>query len=97
MGYEGGGGGAGGGGTTTNPTLSVKTSGGKGSIASNTGGIDCGNTCSARIAAGTAVALTATPEPGFFFVNWSGGCTGTARTCTFSMTSSTTVQANFNK
>ncbi len=46
---------------------------------------------------GTAVTLTATPEPGFRFVNWSGACTGTAATCTVTVNASATAQANFTK
>jgi uncharacterized repeat protein (TIGR02543 family) len=41
--------------------------------------------------------LTATPEPGFTFVNWSGACTGNAATCTVTVNSSATAQANFTK
>jgi len=89
--------GGGGGGGITNPTLSVKTSGGKGLITSNVGGINCGKTCSASVAPGTAVTVTAAPEPGFIFVNWTGGCTGSATSCTLNVNTSTTVQANFIK
>ena len=78
-------------------TLQVKTSGGKGLITSNPGGIDCGKTCSLRTVQGTVFNLTAVPEPGFRFVNWTGGCTGTALTCTVTVTGNTAVQANFTK
>ena len=92
---SGGGGGGGGGGST--PTLSVKVSGGKGSIVSNPTGISCGNICSTALPAGTALTLTATPEPGFFFVNWSGSCTGTQNSCVVSGGTSLSAQANFSK
>jgi hypothetical protein len=88
---------AGGGGGTPNPTLSVKTAGGKGVITSAPGGINCGKNCTASVAAGTAVTLTAAPEPGFTFVNWSGACTGNAATCTVTVNTSATAQANFTK
>ncbi|TAK62314.1 hypothetical protein [Methylobacter sp.] len=85
-------GGSGGGGATT--TLSVKSSGGKGVVTSNPAGINCGNICSTNLS-GKTFTLTATPEPGFFFVNWSGACTGS--TCTVAGNNSMSVQANFSK
>lgn len=75
-------------------TLSVKTSGGKGVISSNPAGISCGNICSTRLT-GKTFTLTATPDAGFFFVNWSGACTG--NTCTVAGNTSVSVQANFSK
>jgi hypothetical protein len=94
----GGGGGGGGGGTTTaGLTLSVKSAGGKGLITSSSGAINCGKSCSTTVAAGTSVTLNASPEPGFFFVNWTGACTGNAPTCTIAVNSTATAQANFNK
>ena len=81
----------------TNPTLSVKTAGGKGLVKSDTGGIDCGKSCSTSLPAGTVVRLTATPEPGVIFVNWSGACVGTVPVCTVALGGSKSVTANFNK
>ena len=89
--------GGGGGGGATSPTLSVKTSGGKGVITSASGTINCGNVCSATLAAGSVVKLTATPDVGFKFVSWTGACTGATATCTFTLNSSVTAQANFTK
>jgi Divergent InlB B-repeat domain len=77
--------------------VSAKTSGGKGAVSGPAAGIDCGRTCTGRAAQGTAVAFTATPEAGFRFLNWSGACSGTARTCSVSITRDTAVQANFTK
>ncbi|HQU85445.1 MAG TPA: hypothetical protein PKY59_20050 [Pyrinomonadaceae bacterium] len=77
-------------------TISTKTSGGKGAV-NSPAGINCGKTCSAKVARGTNVSLTATPEAGFRFVNWSGGCTGTAATCSVTVNNITSVQANFAK
>jgi hypothetical protein len=91
------GGGGGGGGGTPSATLSIKTAGGKGLVVSAPGNIDCGRVCAASFPLGTAVTLTATPESGFRFVNWSGACTGTAATCTVTVNASGTAQANFTK
>ena len=92
-----GGGGGGGGGGTAGALLSVKTAGGKGTVVGAPGTINCGKVCSTSVPAGTAVALTATPEPGFRFVNWSGACTGTAASCVVTVNGSVTAQANFTK
>ena len=95
----GGGGGGGGttGGGTTGKTLTVKTAGGKGLVTSAPAGISCGKTCSKSFATGTAVTLTAAPEPGFVFVNWTGACTGAQATCTITMNANQATQANFVK
>lgn len=91
------GGGGGGGGTTTNKTLTVKANGGKALLTSNVGGINCGKTCSASVAGGTAVTLTAAPEPGFQFVSWTGACTSNQATCTVTVNATGTATANFIK
>ncbi len=96
---SGGGGGGGGttGGGTTGKTLTVKTAGGKGLVTSAPAGISCGKTCAKSFATGTAVTLTAAPEPGFVFVNWTGACTGAQATCTITMNANASTQANFVK
>jgi hypothetical protein len=78
-------------------TLSIGRSG-KGSITSSPAGINCGTshgTCSAKFGKGTAVTLSAVPDPGSVWVGWTGGCTGTALSCTVTINSDTSVQANF--
>lgn len=98
-GGTGGGGGGGGGGTTTttSPKLTVNKSS-KGNVVSNPAGVSCGSNgaaCSVSFASGTSVILTATPDAGITFTGWAGACTGTAPTCTVSMTADKSATANF--
>jgi hypothetical protein len=83
-------------GVSNNVTLTVTPAGnGTGTVSSVPAGIDCGETCSSSFASGTVVTLTATPADGSTFVGWGAGpCEGTG-TCTFTITSATTVVANF--
>jgi hypothetical protein len=74
-------------------TLSVAKNG-KGRVASTSSGIDCGSTCSSTVTAGSAVSLSATPDAGFVFSGWSGGCSDTGN-CTVTVSANTTVTANF--
>ncbi|MCX6790299.1 MAG: peptidoglycan-binding protein, partial [Candidatus Kaiserbacteria bacterium] len=70
-------------------TLSVSNTGtGNGTVTSAPAG--------ATFASGTSVTLTATPASGSTFAGWSGACTGTAATCTVSMTANRIVSAMFN-
>jgi Divergent InlB B-repeat domain len=77
-------------------TLSIGRSG-SGTVTSSPLAIDCGKTCSAKIVQGSTVTLTATPATGQHFVNWSGACSGTAPTCSVTITKDTQVQAVFAK
>lgn len=45
---------------------------GKGTVTSDSGGIDCPGTCSGTYDHGSVVSLTATPEAGAKFLGWSG-------------------------
>lgn len=96
----GGGGGGGGGTTTATFTLSVGRSN-TGTVTATPNGVDralsCGSACSAKFNSGTAVTLTATPPAGKQFGSWSGACSGTATTCSVTMSKDTSVQANFSK
>ena len=77
--------------------LTVTRSGlGAGTVTSSPGGIDCGSTCSASYADGTAVTLTAAPESGSAFTGWSGNCTGTSPTCALSMNAAKSTSASFS-
>ncbi|MEK6699124.1 MAG: hypothetical protein AABZ10_08800 [Nitrospirota bacterium] len=78
-------------------TLTVTKSGtGSGTITSSPAGINCGTTCTAEYMQGTIITLTATPDAGMIFDGWSGGgCSGTASTCTVTLSADTTVTATF--
>ena len=84
--------------TVVRPQVNVTRNGtGSGTVTSSPGGINCGNTCSAGFAPGTNVTLTATPTSGSVFGGWSGGgCSGTATTCSLTLTASVPVTATFN-
>jgi hypothetical protein len=45
---------------------------------------------------GTSVTLNAVPEANSVFTGWSGGCSGTSRTCSVSMTADRAVAASFS-
>jgi galactose oxidase-like protein/List-Bact-rpt repeat protein len=51
--------------------------------------------CSRRYAWKTVVTLTAAPDPGSTFTGWGNSCTGTALTCTVTMSVNRTVKAKF--
>src|SRR5262249_23066099 len=60
------------------------------------GGIACPPTCSITVDPGRTVGLTAQPaQPGYTFARWQGGCTGTTPACTVTVTTDTTVSAEF--
>jgi hypothetical protein len=67
---------------------------GKGSVSSNPAGITCGSVCSKSYTGGTSVTLTATPRSARTPV-WSGACTGSATTCTVTMTAARSVKVTF--
>ncbi|GAK49476.1 fubronectin, type III domain protein [Candidatus Moduliflexus flocculans] len=77
-------------------TLTITKSGtGTGTVTSAPAGINCGGTCRASFKNGTRVTLTATPDTGMGFVNWSGACTGAANSCTVTMSEAQTVNVEF--
>ncbi|WP_374355092.1 trypsin-like peptidase domain-containing protein [Chitinimonas sp.] len=69
---------------------------GAGTVISSPAAINCTSSCSASVAANTALNLTATPSPGYRFAGWSGACSG-AGACSLSMASGSSVTATFTK
>ena len=69
--------------------------GGSGTVTGSPAGISCQPTCTASLAAGTSVKLTALAEKGSYFAGWSGACKGTSNTCQVTMNSSLAVTATF--
>jgi len=71
---------------------------GTATVTSSPAGISCtvtgGTGCSASLPSGT-VTLSETPGTGQTFYGWTGGCTGSGLTCTFSLTANTSVAAVF--
>jgi parallel beta helix pectate lyase-like protein/List-Bact-rpt repeat protein len=76
-------------------TLTV-TGAGTGTVISAPAGLSCGASCSASFAAGTSVALTATPAAGTVFAGWSGACTGSGA-CTVVMDQARAVTVRFSR
>jgi hypothetical protein len=80
---------------TAEPTVTVAKAGsGTGTVTSNPAGINCGGVCSAPFF--SDVTLTAAPASGSAFASWSGQCTGTDLTCTFTPRAGSIVTATFN-
>jgi hypothetical protein len=75
---------------------------GTGTVTSNIGGINCtmangvvtGGTCTANIASGAIVTLTATPAAGSVFSFWGTDCFGTS-TCALTMSAAHTATTTF--
>jgi hypothetical protein len=56
-----------------------------------------GPNCSGDYVEGTEVELTASPRPGYSFVQWGGACSGSAPTCRISMSGARQVTAFFEE
>jgi hypothetical protein len=77
-------------------TLSVTKAGsGQGTVNAKAAGIECGQACSAQVPAAKKVTLTAVPASGSSFARWSGACSGTAKTCTVTMSEARSLTAAF--
>lgn len=57
--------------------------------------LTCDSTCRRNYAASATVTLSASPDQGQAFFNWSGDCSGTSPTTTVSMASARSCNANF--
>jgi hypothetical protein len=75
--------------------LSISKSGSGAGTVTSSAGIDCGSTCSATLASGTAATLAAAPAAGSSFAGWGGACAGTGL-CTVTVSSAVSVSASFN-
>jgi hypothetical protein len=76
-------------------SLSVSVSG---SGVVNGAGINCGlgaTTCRTTVAAGTSVALTASPAGHVRFMGWSGACSGASSPCSVTVNADSSVGASF--
>lgn len=80
--------------STSQVTLTVQGGAG-GGVTSVPAGINCGTTCIAGYALGTAVSLVATPSAGYQFTGWGGACSGTS-VCDLTMDSNKSVTAAFS-
>jgi hypothetical protein len=72
-----------------------KAGAGRGTVVGAPVGIRCGARCSAIVARGRSVRLTAKPGRGSRFVGWRGACRGSRATCTLRVTGNTIVTASF--
>jgi Divergent InlB B-repeat domain/Glucodextranase, domain B/Galactose oxidase, central domain len=73
-------------------TLTVTASAG-GTVSGS--GISCPGDCTETKLDGDAVLLIAAPSSGYQLTGWSGACSGTATTCSFTITADTSVSATF--
>ena len=77
------------------PTSTVTvTVNGSGEVRSSVGTIRCPSACTMTVPTGTAVTFTAKGIKDVF-TGWAGACSGTALTCTLTLTADTNITANF--
>jgi hypothetical protein len=80
----------------TLPVLTVALDG-DGVVTSNSGGINCGTSCSSTYDQNTVATLTATPLNGFAFIAWSGCDSVSTTACTVTMNTERWVSATFRQ
>jgi len=76
------------------PLTATLAGNGSGTVTANPPDINCPGLCSASIATGTAVTLTATAAAGSMFAGWSGACSGMGA-CSVTMNSATIATSTF--
>jgi len=76
------------------PSVTVAVAG-NGSVSGTNAKISCGTSCSATVAAGTSVTLTAKPSSGSVFSGWGGACNGLQVSCTVVVNDALNVTATF--
>ena len=81
----------------SNLTVATTTSGGySGNVVSSPSGINTGSSMTtADFATGTNITLTATPNTGGTFINWSGDASGSTNPLTITLNSDMNITANF--
>ena len=72
----------------------TKAGTGTGTVSGN--GISCGATCNVALPNGTPIVLTATPNAGSDFTGWSGNCSGTGTTFSFTFSATSACIATFS-
>jgi hypothetical protein len=81
--------------TLTTHALTLANGGtGSGKVTSLDTNLDCGSDCVHVYPYNSSVTLTAAPDPGSTFLNWTNGC-GTTNPCLQTITTAKTVTANF--
>jgi hypothetical protein len=68
---------------------------GSGAVTDGIHAVDCGAACSATVVVGERVSLSAVPAARSVFKGWSGACSGSNTTCTFTVRDNTEVKATF--
>ena len=72
-----------------------KSGSGSGSITSSPAGLTCAATCSGTFPYGKPAMLTAVPDAGATFLQWTGACLGQGVTCTLTPKDTVTTNAVF--
>jgi hypothetical protein len=76
------------------PSLTITTAG-NGTVTSSDKVLSCGSKCVSTYVLGTVVTLTAKAGSNSTFTGWTGGCSGTALTCSVTVSDAVTVIATF--